>query len=101
MKGNQMQLNPFKLLDRYFKLRIVRILRAEYLDEYTCVAIQQINHLYAKWYSGQVDSYAKERGVSRLVPFQALAFQNRSTESAERLKFLNQLESLVLEYKDE
>lgn len=89
------KLNPFKTIDKYLKLRTVRILREKYPNDYTCVYVRDIRYSKVRWYKEQVEQYGLLQKVDRCVPFLALAKRNKCSVRFERIKFLNYLEDQI------
>ena len=92
--------NLFKAIDKYLKLRTIRILREKHLNDYTCLAVtHDIRFAKTRWYKHQLRIYAIRNNHDTYVPMVTLAIKNKTTEAEERLKFLNYLEDLVLKGK--
>lgn len=92
--------NLFKAINKYLKLRTIRILREQYLHTFTCLAATyDIWFAKASWYRHQVLLYAIQNEICEYIPMTILAVRNGTAEADERLKFLNYLEDLVLKDK--
>ncbi len=90
------------MINKYLKLRTIRILREKHLDNWTCIEVLYIWLGKANWYRDEVRKYAELNNVlgnQKKIPMQNLAYQNGTTVRQERLKFLNYLERLVKQGK--